>query len=215
MPIEAKMVNRIIEQSQTKIEGFYFDMRKQVLQYDAVLNTQRESVYSKRKKILNNDFALMEHFFAQAVAQKPELAELRAEMEKIVGQEEFLLGVKMTILQALDIHWMNHLDTMEHLRNSVSLRGYGQHDPLVEYKRESLKLFKQMEHSIEVSISNYLLYSLKEGVKNYKEGIKPATTNNIELTKISENIKASGEVGRNDPCPCGSGKKYKKCHGKD
>lgn len=219
MPIEAKMVNRIIEQSQTKIEGFYFDMRKQVLQYDAVLNTQRDSIYTRRKKVLNNDFDLIENFVKIAIEQKEEIADLRKEMEEIVGKEEFLLGVKMTILQALDIHWMNHLDTMEHLRSSVSLRGYGQHDPLVEYKRESLRLFKSMEHSINISISNYLLYSLKEGIKNFKTGTqvqnspglipKPAT----EIQKIAENVKANGEIGRNDPCPCGSGKKYKKCHG--
>lgn len=217
MPIESKMVNNIIEQSQNKIEGFYFDMRKQVLQYDAVLNTQRESIYGKRKKVLNNNFELMESFFDKALTFKPELKDLREEMETYIGKEEFLLGFKMTILQALDIHWMSHLETMEHLRNSVGLRGYGQHDPLVEYKRESLKLFKEMEHSIDNSISNYLFYSLKEGIKNYKTGVQtngsgPTETNDTKT--IAENIKAVGEVGRNDLCPCGSGKKFKKCHGK-
>ncbi len=216
MPIEAKMVNRIIEQSQTKIEGFYFDMRKQVLQYDAVLNTQRESIYSKRKKVLNNDFELVEKYIEEAIAQKPEIGEMRVEMENIVGKEEFLRGVKMTILQALDIHWMSHLDTMEHLRSSVSLRGYGQHDPLVEYKRESLRLFKQMEHSIQTSIGNYLFYSLKEGIKNFRTGVQ--TQNPTDLKVSGGNLASSNgltEVGRNDLCPCGSGKKYKKCHGKE
>ncbi len=215
MPIEAKMVNRIIEQSQTKIEGFYFDMRKQVLQYDAVLNTQRESVYGKRKKVLNNNFEEIEKYISLATQIKPEISELRIEMENIVGKEEFLRGAKMTILQALDIHWMAHLDTMEHLRSSVSLRGYGQHDPLVEYKRESLRLFKQMETSVQNSISNYLLYSLKEGIKNYRTGVQnqiPHSQSNISEIKPGEHIK---EIGRNDLCPCGSGKKYKKCHGKD
>ncbi len=217
MPIEAKMVNRIIEQSQNKIEGFYFDMRKQVLQYDAVLNTQRESIYGKRKEVLNNNFDAVEKYITEAISHKGEIADLRAEMEGIVGKEEFLAGVKMTILQALDIHWMSHLDTMEHLRSSVSLRGYGQHDPLVEYKRESLRLFKSMEHSISLSVSNYLLYSLKEGIKNYKQGIQGGNrvtevrAVNPEMSKFAENIKASGEIGRNDLCPCGSGKKWKKC----
>lgn len=223
MPIEASMVNRIIEQSQNKIEGFYFDMRKQVLQYDAVLNTQRDSVYTKRKKVLNNDFEYIEKFIEKAATYKPEIVELRNELEEIVGKEEFLAGAKMTVLQALDIHWMNHLDTMEHLRSSVSLRGYGQHDPLVEYKRESLRLFKEMEVAVENSIANYMFYSLKEGIKNYKTGVQTGlqqvTTAGEErlkvndLSKIAENIKANGEIGRNDPCPCGSGKKYKKCHG--
>ncbi len=216
MPIEAKMVNRIIEQSQTKIEGFYFDMRKQVLQYDAVLNTQRESVYGKRKKVLSNDLDAVEEYVKKAIEIKSEIADLRTEMENIVGKEEFLRGVKMTVLQALDIHWMNHLDTMEHLRSSVSLRGYGQHDPLVEYKRESLRLFKEMEYSITVSISNYMLYSLKEGIKNFREGIKTSIPNSnpvpskFSVVSVPEGVK---EIGRNDPCPCGSGKKYKKCHG--
>lgn len=216
MPLEAKMVNRIIEQSQTKIEGFYFDMRKQVLQYDAVLNTQRESIYGKRKRVLNNDFEVVEQFISQAIIAKPEIGELRAEMENIVGKEEFLRGAKMTILQALDIHWMNHLDTVEHLRSSVGLRGYGQHDPLVEYKREGLRLFKQMEKSIENSVANYLLYSMKEGIKNYKEGVSPSPSlspigrGGSATSTISTNV---NEIGRNDPCPCGSGKKYKKCHG--
>jgi preprotein translocase subunit SecA len=141
-------------------------------------------------------------------------------MEELISKEEFVLSLKMTILQALDIHWMSHLDTMEHLRNSVGLRGYGQHDPLVEYKRESLALFRQMEKNIEISISNYLFYSLKEGIKNMKTGVQVQRVTevkpvNSELSKIAENVKSTTEIGRNDPCYCGSGKKYKKCHGKD
>jgi preprotein translocase subunit SecA len=110
MPIEAKMVNRIIEQSQTKIEGFYFDMRKQALQYDAVLNTQRDSVYTKRKKVLNNDFELIEEFFTKAVVQKTELSELRSKMEingsvtKGLGEGGYYIsmpGYKKQIIQML------------------------------------------------------------------------------------------------------------------
>jgi preprotein translocase subunit SecA len=93
---------------------------------------------------------------------------------------------------------------------------------LVEYKRESLRLFKEMEHAVQTSIANYLFYSLKEGIKNYKSGVQtqslgqPAESLKVnDVSKIAESIKANGEVGRNDPCPCGSGKKYKKCHGKD
>ncbi len=209
MPIEAKSVNRIIEQSQTKIEGFYFDMRKQVLQYDAVLNTQRDSVYSKREKVLNDDYGLINEFVDKAIALKPEIQTERDELVKILGEggeEEFLKGAKQTILQSIDFYWMAHLDTMEHLRSSVSLRGYGQHDPLVEYKRESLRLFKEMNVAIEKSIADFLYHSLKEGVNNYNNGVRE-----IEVTKNSEPVK---EIGRNDLCPCGSGKKYKKCHGK-
>lgn len=212
MPLEARMVNRIIEQSQTKIEGFYFDMRKQVLQYDAVLNTQRESIYGKRKKVLRGDTNLVEEFIGKAVELKPEIGELREKVEGEVGKEEFIRGAQMTVLQALDIHWMNHLDTVEHLRSSVGLRGYGQHDPLVEYKREGLRLFKEMERSINNSVANYLLYSMKErlnGGQNHP-GLTPRPSSSKEGTSSNLDVK---EIGRNDACPCGSGKKYKKCHG--
>jgi len=106
---------------------------------------------------------------------------------------------------------------MEHLRSSVSLRGYGQHDPLVEYKRESLRIFREMEVSMETSIANYLFYSLKESIKNHQNGLLPTRTGEVisgYIPEIAKNIKDS-KAGRNDLCPCGSGKKYKKCHGKD
>jgi len=211
MPLEARMVNRIIEQSQTKIEGFYFDMRKQVLQYDAVLNTQRESVYGKRKKVLRGDENLIEEFIGKAVELRPEIGELREKVEGEVGKEEFVRGAQMTVLQALDIHWMNHLDTVEHLRSSVGLRGYGQHDPLVEYKREGLRLFKEMERSINNSVANYLLYSMKERLNGGQQnhGLTPSPSPS-ERGASAIGVK---EIGRNDACPCGSGKKYKKCHG--
>ena len=100
----------------------------------------------------------------------------------------------------------------------MALRGYGQHDPLVEYKREGLRLFKEMEKSIENSVANYLFYSLKEGVKNYKEGVQvqnpPGLASRPSLSNGGPSaISAVSEIGRNDSCPCGSGKKYKKCHG--
>ncbi len=209
MPIEAKSVNRIIEQSQTKIEGFYFDMRKQVLQYDAVLNTQRDSIYSKREKVLNDDYGLINEFVNKSILLNPEIEKERSEMVKILGdggEEEFLRGAKQTILQSIDFYWMAHLDTMEHLRSSVSLRGYGQHDPLVEYKRESLRLFKEMNVAIEKSITDFLYHSLREGVSNFEKGVKQIA----EVSPAQTNLQ---NIGRNDPCYCGSGKKFKKCHG--
>jgi preprotein translocase subunit SecA len=112
----------------------------------------------------------------------------------------------------MDIHWMDHLDTMEHLRSSVSLRGYGQHDPLVEYKREGLRLFRDLEQSILATAANFLVHSLKESLKNQGFLSQDVSTPAPAVINL-EQLKDQKEVGRNDLCPCGSGKKYKKCHG--
>jgi len=164
-PIENSMINRSLEAAQTKIEGFNFDARKHVLQYDDVLNHQRKIVYEKRRVILlGNDSA------------------------------------KVQLLQIVDALWMEHLEAMEYLRGSVNLRAYGQRDPLVEYRRDGLRLFKNME-------------------ARYEEIVKKTRTSPAEAEghrvfearqhSVTEEMKA----GRNDPCPCGSGKKFKKCHG--
>jgi preprotein translocase subunit SecA len=216
MPIEHKMVNKIISDAQTKIEGHYFDMRKQILQYDAVLNTQRDSIYSKRKKVLHDDKLVIEDFVDKAIKIEGEIADLKSKILEKVSYEQYLLGTKQVILQSLDIHWMNHLDTMEHLRSSVSLRGYGQHDPLVEYKRDSLRLFKEMEYSIDKSIAQFLVNSMRESLKDGTSSnvdISNNTLNPVNLVDVVQGVDV-GTVNRNDVCPCGSGKKYKKCHGK-
>ena len=216
MPIESGLVGRMIEESQKKIEGFYFDMRKQVLQYDAVLNTQRDSIYSRRKRVLHGEKQEIETMLQECVDMQPELADLKKEIIENVGEEQFLIGLKAIFLQSIDMYWMEHLDTMEHLRSSVSLRGYGQHDPLVEYKREGLRLFKELQYSIIKTSAEFLLSSLKESLKGNsflnEENTIPAANNTININDIQQ-IKNLKEVGRNDTCPCGSGKKYKKCHG--
>jgi preprotein translocase subunit SecA len=214
MPIESGMVSRMIETSQKKIEGFYFDIRKQVLQYDAVLNTQRDSIYTRRGKILNSDLAEMDKMLSEIEKSKPEITDLRSKVEERVGKEQFLLGLRTILLQSIDIHWMDHLDTMEHLRSSVSLRGYGQHDPLVEYKREGLAMFKQLEANIGTTASNFLFHSLKESLQMLEGGAALNVQQPAPDLQNLPNIDTS-KIGRNDPCPCGSGKKYKNCHGKN
>jgi preprotein translocase subunit SecA len=214
MPIESGMVSRMIETSQKKIEGFYFDIRKQVLQYDAVLNTQRDSIYTRRGKILNSDLAEMDKMLSEIEQSKPEITDLRSKVEERVGKEQFLLGLRTILLQSIDIHWMDHLDTMEHLRSSVSLRGYGQHDPLVEYKREGLAMFKQLEANIGATASNFLFHSLKESLQMLEGGVVLNVQQPAPDLQNLPNIDTN-KIGRNDPCPCGSGKKYKNCHGKN
>ncbi len=161
-PIENGLINRSLEAAQTKIEGFNFDARKHVLQYDDVLNHQRSIVYGRRRAILE-------------------------------GSDP----AKVFLLQAIDALWMEHLENMDHLRGSVSLRAYGQRDPLVEYRTEGLRLFKDME-------AHYakMMHTFKENPPTAAS----LTTQEIKMDKFPK-------VGRNDPCPCGSKKKYKKCHG--
>ncbi len=224
MPIESGIIGKMIESAQTKIEGFYFDMRKNVLQYDSVLNIQRESVYAKRRKVIAESDDISQDYLGKMIEVSPVLAELSEKVKAKFGDIDFKKGLRAVILQNIDIHWMAHLDTMEHLRSSVGLRGYGQHDPLVEYKKESLDLFKAMEYSIVKNSANMLENSLQSavidsGTISLSPSV-PVAENNfsaqpvLTLEQVKNSGKNIGEIGRNDVCPCGSGKKYKKCHGK-
>jgi preprotein translocase subunit SecA len=136
-----------------------------------------------------------------------------------IGKERFLNTARQLMLQSIDMFWVEHLEIMDYTRSSVNLRAYGQRDPLVEYKKEGLRLFKEMQVAINNQISN-LLPHIAGGV------VTPET---VELKEVHEQAQVIGagdgskkdnsvskkaDVGRNDPCPCGSGKKFKKCHGK-
>ena len=190
-PIENKLITRSLESAQEKIEGLNFDARKQVLEYDDVLNFQRKTFYEKRRKMLFND-----------------------DPHKILK------------LQVMDMFWVEHLEMMDYLRSSVNLRAYGQHDPLVEYKKEGLRLFKEMEEAIENMIAENLnklaqnqnIMSEQQSIQNQALRITntPPPLDSLRDSKRAgpaPSPKGRGEksVGRNDPCPCGSGKKYKKC----
>ncbi|MHB9019602.1 MAG: preprotein translocase subunit SecA [Minisyncoccota bacterium] len=174
MPIESGIVSRAVFQAQTKVEGFNFDSRKHLLDYDDILNKQRLSVYRKRQEMLEKN-------------------------------------THPQILSVLDLFWMNHLESMEALRESVRIRAYGQHDPLVEYRRESHILYKQMLEGFEKWLSENetkILEMSRQQVIQPKPKVQIQSNNNYP------------KVGRNDNCPCGAkneeGKhiKYKHCHGK-
>ena len=205
-PIEAGLVSKAIEESQSRIEGMNFDLRKHVLEYDNVMNKHREVIYKKRTEFLEK-------------AQKKELTPLVLEMfkkaglskedydkkKKEVGNENMIKIEKAVCLKVLDTFWMNHLQNMDYLRDSVRLRAYGQKDPLVEYKKEGYKMFKKLLSSIDLSIANTML----------RVSIAPA-----QRVVSNNNMSGRGKnkPGRNDPCPCGkinpkTGKpmKYKKC----
>jgi len=263
--IENKMVSRAIEGAQAKIEGYNFDIRKHVLEYDDVMNKQRETIYRKRREtlekasikdevqeIIASEIAKIVKFHAPG--EWPEdwnLEEIREILKTIFplpseAQQnmadaknrddliDYLIGLaktayeakekqlgeakmreieKMFYLRTTDMFWMEHLDEMGYLRDSVRLRAYGQRDPLVEYKNEGIKLFQRLLGTIQTSFvgSIYKVEMMSEQAAEKKE-----VRNILAGQVVSESKK--NEVGRNDPCPCGATKedgtpkKYKKCH---
>ncbi len=198
-PIEANLISGAIESAQAKIEGMNFDMRKHLLDYDDVLNKHREVIYKKRLEMLEpEDWKTKIENWLKSSEEK------KAFLEKVkeLG-ENFNSVAKFISLRTLDALWMDHLENMEYLRDSVRLRAYGQQDPLVEYKNEGHKMFKQLLSIIESSIVQTILkVSLAE---------KPSPA--VQQYQPTSALKQKTKVGRNDPCPCGSGKKFKKCHG--
>jgi len=220
-PIENKLITRSLETAQTKIEGFNFDARKHLLEYDNILNHQRRTIYALRHGVLLGERQAVEQFLNDLVTELPEAEEIIESKEKELGKERFLEIVSKLILQAVDIHWMEHLETMDYLRSSVNLRAYGQRDPLVEYKKEGLQLFREMK----TSLNQHVLSVLPQiGVEIILRDQQPRKDER-NLTMVSgggqDNLGTTSttrqasnkKVGRNAPCPCGSGKKYKKCHG--
>ena len=265
--IENKMVSRAIEGAQAKIEGYNFDIRKHVLEYDDVMNKQRETIYRRRREVLEkasikdevqeiiaSEIAKIVKFHASG--EWPEdwnLEEIREvlktifplpseiqqnmadaknrddlidylvnlakmayeEKERQLGGEKMREIEKMFYLRTTDMFWMEHLDEMGYLRDSVRLRAYGQRDPLVEYKNEGIKLFQRLLATIQTSFvgSIYKVEMMSEQAAERKE-----VKNILAGQVVSESKK--NEVGRNDPCPCGATKedgtpkKYKHCCGK-
>ena len=137
---------------------------------------------------------------------------------KDLGEEEFVSSARLVILQTIDLFWVSHLEMMDYMRASVNLRAYGQRDPLVEYKREGLQLFKDMQVSIETEIVKLVPLLIAREQTKQPADLKEIKKGADLLTSQGNSIVYSGsgekKVGRNDTCPCGSGKKYKKCHGK-
>ncbi|MEK7227489.1 MAG: preprotein translocase subunit SecA [Patescibacteria group bacterium] len=196
-PIENKLITSSLEKAQEKIEGFNFDARKHVLEFDDVLNFQRGIIYGKRKKIL----------LGGAEEIKEYLLEAGGDVSKVPFDKPVVVeALRRVILQTIDLFWVDHLEMMEYLRGSVNLRAYGQRDPLVEYKKDGLRFFHDMEASIGRQIAEFVTTLDFEALTK------------IDLSQPSpsqgEGGRSPGEVnkiGRNDPCPCSSGKKWKKC----
>jgi len=216
--IQNKMISRSLETAQEKIEGFHFDSRKHVLSYDDVMTKQRAYVYGMRRGILMGDIDPAKIYLAEIVAADPAFEKVISEKVALLGEVEFYRAVKRLILQVVDMMWMEHLDAMEYLKSSVNLRAYGQRDPLVEYKKEGLRLFREMKESVQNEILRLVPAIGAGAFVKEEQKAREVVKNAIEIgggedeAPVSEPIH-SDKIGRNDACPCGSGKKYKKCHG--
>ena len=273
MPIESKMLTKIIESSQKKVEGRNFSIRKNVLNYDDVMNTQREIIYKQRSQVLDgedlhesilkmmeelisstvnnylvdddvkddwNIVGLKEHFLGWLIGpedltfEDDELASVSKEdiinalnekageiyqaKEAQYGAEVMRELERVILLKVVDTKWMAHIDDMEELKKGIGLRSYGQKNPVIEYRYEGFEMFDAMVESIrEDTIRMLLTVKLQKNTPPQREQVaKPDAPNaGSGDGSFSESAKSS-KIGDNDPCPCGSGKKYKKCcKGKD
>ncbi|MGZ5492446.1 MAG: preprotein translocase subunit SecA [Thermoanaerobaculia bacterium] len=282
VPIEHGMVTRAIERAQKQVEGRNFEARKHLLEYDDVMNKQRESIYTLRRSILEGregkeyilnaadeivDY-LVDLHYPEDGREHPNEAELNAELfdffgidlksavidlnaiprdevkqrlveavnkryeekEKHVGPEVMRLHEKYLLLQVIDQLWKDHLLMIDHLKEGIGLRGYGQRDPLIEYKKESFELFQEMMELIQNRVVKYLwkidVVVEREGEQQRQQQRPPQRSPLAQPPKQQPMFLSGGgssmpqtvrrkeeKVGRNEPCPCGSGKKYKKCHG--
>jgi preprotein translocase subunit SecA len=223
-PIENSIITRSLETAQTKIEGFNFDSRKHVLEYDDVLNYQRKMIYLKRRDVLLGDKEVVKIKLEEVIAGDETLLKVMQEKISLLGEEEFYRIAKILLLQSIDMFWVDHLEIMDYTRSSVNLRAYGQRDPLVEYKKEALRLFREMNEAVNDQILKILPNIGAGAYVREEEKLKDTQKHMILAGGGSEDTEGNKEntivvgnkedkVGRNDPCPCGSGKKYKKCHG--
>ena len=263
--IRSKTFTKALSSAQARVEGNNFDIRKQLLQYDDVMNNQREIMYSRRNEILDSESIhetvldtihnhisdlVNSHLFPEGRLTNDDVKDIVEfvnenllkkdidkedvdnrtpdEMiniitEKVVAEyEEKLKDIpeeikdefeKAISLNVIDHHWTEHINTLSHLREGIYLRGYGQEDPLRAYTMEGFDLFDKMMQRIDNDITLMLVRSeIRQNIER-KEVSKKQITNDSDET-IKKQPKKSEKIGRNDPCPCGSGKKYKQCCGK-
>ncbi len=234
-PIRSKIVTKSVNQAQTKVEGANFDIRHHLLDFDDVLNKQRSAIYARRSKFIeagekNEILPLLSEtvrHFAEGYEQalraqmdiepdkvgdiEKQIAEAEERLKKLPEtlepQKAALLGQHMT--QILDTLWVDHLENLESLRESVNIRAYGQHEPLVEYRRDAHGLYQRLQNAFESLLWDTFVQVLNVDLNQ----VRPAQ-NTISIGPQGQ--APSGpkkDIGRNDPCWCGSGKKFKKCHG--
>lgn len=218
-PINNRFISNTLEGAQAKIEGFHFDSRKHTLEYDNVMNHQRKVVYDRRRLMLGGTHEDLEKFLSELCTDYPELNEIIPEKRSAVGDAVFFETVRRISLYTTDALWVEHLETMDYTRSSVNLRAYGQREPLIEYKKEGLRLFKEMEavfkeqvSSLIKSMNNNVIEEPTTNIESRPNLILNASDGSSNSVTVS---KKDPKIGRNDPCYCGSGKKFKHCHGKE
>jgi len=235
-PIESKVVSSAVGQAQARVEGMNLDIRRHLLDFDDVLNKQRTAIYNKRIKLLDagekNEILpdvreTLESFvevneenikngLESGLAKSEDEAkvkELREKLAKIPEKVEDERAVLLShqLVRILDTLWIGHLENLEALRESVNIRAYGQHEPLVEYRRDAHRLFKDLELNYE-SVAFNMVFRIFE--VNLGEVAKAREDEAKRREDAQAQAVLGKKPGRNDPCWCGSGKKYKKCHGK-
>lgn len=211
-PIENRFIGRTLEGAQAKIEGFHFDARKNTLEYDDVMNHQRKVIYERRQKMLRADKEGIEALLASVDGDHEGFAEIAAEKKEKLGEASFYETVRRIALYATDVLWMEHLESMDYLRSSVNLRAYGQREPIVEYKKDGLMMFKQMEEAFKDQVFSLIQNINIEEAKNMKaeeshEGHDHShliTSQQDSNTEGAQTANSDLNVGRNDPCPCGA-----------
>lgn len=220
MPIKSSMVSKVLEGAQEKIEGFHFDARKHTLQYDDVLNHQRQTIYERRRKVLFGDREEINKILLELYEIKDDLKEFIEDRIKKYG-ETLIYDVLRTIyLQIVDQHFMAHLEHMDSIRQSVNLRAYGQRDPLVEYKKEALLTYKAMNEKTKEEFYNFIIHidnvianiEAQKIISNSQLKNNTFIENKVENKNENKGEDIKKKIGRNDPCLCGSGKKVKKCN---
>jgi preprotein translocase subunit SecA len=266
-PIESKLVTKAVESAQKRVEGNNFDVRKVVLQYDDVMNQQREIIYKQRREVLESEnirdivlgmiMPVIERIVNAHCSedQVPEEWDLQAivdyahntflrdgqltkddlwgkereeiieylqnlvrrqydEREREVGEEFMREFEKVVVLRAVDSKWMDHIDAMDQLRQGIHLRAYGGTDPLREYQFEGFEMFNEMIASIQEEVATYIMKAhVAQNLK--REAVAEGQAVNPKAEEAGKApARRQEKVGRNDPCPCGSGKKYKHCCGK-
>ncbi|SKA81094.1 preprotein translocase subunit SecA [Clostridium sp. USBA 49] len=264
--IESKMVSSAIENAQKKVEGNNFDIRKTLLGYDDVMNTQREIIYKQRSQVLEGEnlkeqiqdmikdvinSAVDSHISGIEEEFEDDLSKLIAYLDEIcipksfisieelkdMGNEaikekliEIALDIykkkeeeftpeqmreieRVILLRVVDSKWMDHIDNMDHLKQGIGLRAYKQQDPVQAYQFEGSEMFNEMIYNIKLDTVKYLFHVQIEKAPE-REKVAVETSTNAEQSLPKQPIKKDKKIGRNDPCPCGSGKKYKNCCGR-
>lgn len=211
MSIDNKLLSRAIEQAQTKVEGHNFDIRKQLVEYDDVMNRHRATVYANRNAILNFEPTQADDLHEEILTYLSEEEEAQYEKKSRQWTKELRFNIERSVaLRVIDVQWVEHLRSLDELRDSIGLRGYAQRDPLVEYKQEAYRLFKEFEDAVSSQIAASLL---NVEIREQSELEAPRA----ELKSIPTEGNGNKKIGRNDPCPCGAinpktGKVYKYKH---